>query len=86
MLRKQTTIRKQVNITPDEPQQRKKLPPTVNITLTKGEEVMFRVDIRKHFFTEKVVKHWNKLLREVVNAPRLSVFKRQLGNALNNML
>jgi len=42
----------------------------------------FRPDIRKHFFTERVVKPWNRLVREVVNAPSLSV----LANALNNML
>ncbi|KAK4822685.1 hypothetical protein QYF61_019554, partial [Mycteria americana] len=42
--------------------------------------------IRKHFFTESVVKHWNRLPREVVDAPSLSVFKRHLDNALNNML
>ena len=46
----------------------------------------FRLDIRKHFFTKKVVKHWNRLPREVVDAPSLSVFKRHLDIALNNML
>lgn len=39
------------------------------------------IDIRKTFFTEMVVKHRNKLLREVVMAPSLSVFKKCLHNA-----
>ncbi|KFW67324.1 hypothetical protein AS28_13004, partial [Pygoscelis adeliae] len=46
----------------------------------------FRLDIRKHVFTERVVKHWDRLPREVVDAPSLPVFKRDLDNALNNML
>jgi len=33
----------------------------------------FRLDIRKHFSTEKVVKHWNGVSGEMVDAPGLSV-------------
>ena len=46
----------------------------------------FRLDIRKHFFTKRVVKHWHTFPREEVDDPSLSVFKRRLDNALNNML
>jgi len=53
---------------------------------SKLHQVRFRLDIRKQFFTKKVIKHWKRLHREVVDAPSLSVFKRHLDNALNNML
>ncbi|KAK4810720.1 hypothetical protein QYF61_007694 [Mycteria americana] len=44
------------------------------------------LDIKKRFFTERVVGHWNRLPREVVTAPSLSEFKEHLDDALNHMV
>jgi len=35
----------------------------------------FGLDIRKNFFTEGVIKYWNRLLREVAESPSLEVLE-----------
>jgi len=52
----------------------------------KLKERRFRLDIRKKFFTLRVVKPWHSLPREVVNAPSLETFKARLDWALSNLI
>jgi len=46
----------------------------------------FRLDIRKKYFPVRIVKHWNKLPREVVNASSLETFKVRLDGGLSNLI
>jgi len=42
--------------------------------------------MRKNFFTERVLKHWNRLPREVVDSPSLEVFKKHVDVAFQDVV
>ncbi|KFQ94216.1 hypothetical protein Y956_04551, partial [Nipponia nippon] len=52
----------------------------------KLKEGRFRLDIRKKFFTMRVLRHWNRLPREAVDVPSLEIFKARLNGALSNLV
>jgi len=52
----------------------------------KLKEGRFRLGIRKKFFTGRVMRHWKRMPREVVDAPSLEVFKARLSGALSNLV
>ncbi|KFO82833.1 hypothetical protein N303_08102, partial [Cuculus canorus] len=52
----------------------------------KLERGRFSLDIRKNFFTMIVVRHWNRLPRNVLDAPSLEVFKVRLDGALGSLI
>ncbi|KFR03741.1 hypothetical protein N306_03091, partial [Opisthocomus hoazin] len=45
-----------------------------------------RLDIRKKFFTMRVVEHWHRLPSEAVDAPSLETFKARLDRTLSNLI
>ena len=46
----------------------------------------FRLDIRRTHFTQRVVKHWNRLPKEAVDASSLKAFKARLDMALGSLV
>ena len=49
----------------------------------KIKERNFRLDVRKKFFTVRVVRHWHRMPREVMDAPYLEIPKVRLDGALS---
>ena len=45
-----------------------------------------RLDIRRKFFTQRVVTLWNRLPKKVVDAPSLEAFKAGLDVALGSLV
>ena len=52
----------------------------------KLKEERFRLDIRKKFFTVRVVKHWHRLPGEVGDAPSLETSKARLDGAVSTLI
>ncbi|KFQ69442.1 hypothetical protein N335_05650, partial [Phaethon lepturus] len=52
----------------------------------KLKEGRFSLYLRKKCFTMRVVKHWPRLPREVVDAPSLETFQVRLDGALRKLI
>ena len=48
--------------------------------------IKFHLSPRKHCLTVRVVSHWNRLPREVVQCPSMETVETQLDKALSKLL
>ena len=46
----------------------------------------FRLDTGRKFFTQRVVTHWNRLPKDIVDVPSLEAFKARLDVALGSLI
>jgi len=58
----------------------------INIFWSKIKEVLLPLNTRKNFFPLRVMQHWNRLPREVVESPSLEIFKTNLDKVLCSLL
>ena len=63
--------------------------PLVGESSTRGHSLKirgsrFRTELRRNFFTQRVVNLWNSLPSEAVEAPSLNIFKKKIDSFLKN--
>lgn len=46
----------------------------------------FRLDTKNKLFTVRMVRHWNRLSREILDVPHLKVFESRLDGVLNGLV
>ena len=46
----------------------------------------FKLDIRRRFFTQRVVTHWNRFPKEVLDILPLDAFKARLDMSLGSLV